>query len=49
MTVVSALKTVDFVMLAVDSDGSVCESIRRISQLIKEKHGNDTQIIFGKG
>jgi hypothetical protein len=36
------------VMLAIDRDGSVCESIRRMVSLIKEKHGDDVQIIFGK-
>lgn len=48
MTVVSALKTVDFVMLAVDTDGSVCESIKLMSRLIREKYGDDTNIVFGK-
>lgn len=48
MTIVSALKTVDQVMLAVDVDGSVCESIRAISQRIREVHGSETKIIFGK-
>jgi glycerol-3-phosphate cytidylyltransferase-like family protein len=38
MRVVSALKVVDHVFLSVDKDGSVCESIREISKLIKEKY-----------
>jgi hypothetical protein len=49
MTVVSSLKTVDRVMLSVDMDGSVCESIRTITQMIRSEYGPDTQIIFGKG
>lgn len=49
MKVVSALKVVDYVMLSVDQDASVCTSIEKISALIKAKHGDDTQIIFGKG
>jgi D-beta-D-heptose 7-phosphate kinase/D-beta-D-heptose 1-phosphate adenosyltransferase len=46
--ITSALKVVDEVVLAVDQDGSVCESIRHITQLIKSKHGEDTKIVFGK-
>jgi glycerol-3-phosphate cytidylyltransferase-like family protein len=38
MKVVSALRAVDQVFLSVDKDGSVCESIREISKLIKEKY-----------
>ncbi|MEX0596798.1 MAG: hypothetical protein WD512_09875 [Candidatus Paceibacterota bacterium] len=49
MTIVSALKVIDFVMLAVDIDGSVCESIKTIVDLIRKKHGNNVQIVFGKG
>ena len=48
MKIVSALKVVDEVMLAVDTDGSVCESIKHITKFIKDKYGNDTKIIFGK-
>jgi len=48
MRVVSALKPVDRVMLSVDKDGSVCESIRHIAELIRKKHGIGTNIIFGK-
>lgn len=46
--VVSALKVVDEVMLSVDMDWSVCESIREITEKIKEKYWNETKIIFGK-
>lgn len=49
MTVVSALKCVDRVMLSVDNDGSVCESIRHIADMIRSEYGQDTAIIFGKG
>ena len=48
MKVVSSLKVVDNVFLSVDQDWSVCESIKEITKLIKEKYGNDTKIIFGK-
>jgi len=47
--VISALKMVDRVMLSVDNDGSVCESIRTITDKIRREYGDDTQIIFGKG
>lgn len=46
--VVSAMKMVDRVMLAVDSDGSVCASIRAIVDKIHKEYWSDTQIIFGK-
>lgn len=48
MRIVSALKVVDQVILAVDQDGSVCESIKYISNLIRKKYWEDTKIIFGK-
>ena len=48
MKIVSSLKVVDQVFLSVDQDGSVCESIREITKLIKEKYGEDTKIIFWK-
>ena len=48
MKVVSSLKVVDNVFLSVDQDWSVCESIKEITRLIKEKYGDDTKIIFGK-
>jgi hypothetical protein len=38
MKIVSSLKVVDQVFLSVDKDGSVCESIREITKLIKEKY-----------
>lgn len=46
--VVSALKSVDRVMLAVDEDGSVCASIRKIATLIQQEHWSETVIIFWK-
>lgn len=46
--VVSALKVVDEVMLSVDTDWSVCKSIREITKKIREKYWYDTKIIFGK-
>ena len=48
MRVVAALKAVDRVMLSVDIDGSVCESIKKITNLIRQEYGLDTKIIFGK-
>lgn len=48
MKLVSAVKPVDRVMLSVDTDGSVCESIKKIAHLIREEYGADTKIIFGK-
>jgi hypothetical protein len=46
MKIVSSLRVVDQAFLSVDKDGSVCESIREISNLIKERYGNDTIVIF---
>ena len=48
MKIVSSLKVVDEVFLSIDQDWSVCESIREISKVIKEKFWDDTKIIFGK-
>lgn len=48
MRIVSALKPVDRVILSVDQDGSVCESITYIVNLIRNEYGSDTKIIFGK-
>ena len=48
MKVVSSLRVVNQVFLSVDKDWSVCESIRAITKLIKEKYGNDTIIFFWK-
>jgi hypothetical protein len=36
MRIVSALKPIDHVFLAVDKDGSVCESIRAVVKEIKK-------------
>ena len=44
----SALKAVDEVMLSIDTDWSVCESIRAITDKIRTKYWNDTKIIFWK-
>ena len=46
--VVSALKVVDEVMLSVDTDWSVCDSIRVITGKIREKYWDDTKILFWK-
>lgn len=48
MSVVSALKSVDRVILSVDKDGSVCESIRHVVDQIRSEYGSDVNIIFGK-
>lgn len=48
MSVISALKVVDFVMLSIDTDFSVCRSIVSMVGLIREKYGTETQIVFGK-
>ena len=50
LKIVSSLKVVDNVMLSVDQDGSVCESIKEITRRIKEKkYWEDTIIYFWKG
>jgi len=53
--VVSSLKTVDRVMLSIDtgpdqnSDSQpLCQSFKKIVQLIQEAYWSDTKIIFGK-
>ena len=47
--VVAALRVVDCVMLALDKDGSVCESIREVVGKIRGENGSEVKIIFGKG
>ena len=46
--VVGALKVVDETIISVDQDWSVCESIKYVNKLIKEKYGENTKVIFGK-
>ena len=48
MKIVSSLKPVNRVVLSVDTDGSVCESIRYVVNQIRSEYGSDTKIIFGK-
>ena len=48
MRVTSAIKPVDEVILSIDQDGSVCESIKHTTKLIKEKYWENVKIIFGK-
>ena len=48
MKVTSSIKPVDEVILSIDQDWSVCESIKHTAKLIRAKYGNDTKIIFGK-
>lgn len=48
MKVVSSLRVVDQVFLSIDKDSSVCESIRAVSKSIKDKYGDDTEILFWK-
>lgn len=48
MKIVSSLKVVDQVFLSVDLDGSVCESIKAITNAIHQKYSNDVKIIFWK-
>lgn len=49
MRIVSSLKPVDRVILSVDRDGSVCESIRYVVGQIRSEYGPEVKIIFGKG
>ncbi|MCX6824266.1 MAG: adenylyltransferase/cytidyltransferase family protein [candidate division SR1 bacterium] len=49
MKVVSSLKTVDRVILSVDTDSSLCESIRYVAHQIRSEYSPDVKIIFGKG
>lgn len=48
MKIVSTLKPVNQVLLSIDQDWSVCESIKYITEQIKNKYWPDTKIIFGK-
>jgi len=48
LKIVSAFKTVDRVVLSIDTDGSVCESIKHIADIIRQTYWVDTKIIFGK-
>ena len=48
LKIVSSLKVVDQVFVSVDKDWSVCESIREITKLIKEKYWENTKILFWK-
>jgi cytidyltransferase-like protein len=48
MKIVKAIKPVDKVILSIDTDGSVCESLSRCVQQIKQKDP-ETRIIFAKG
>jgi cytidyltransferase-like protein len=49
MQVIRALRVVDDVMLSVDMDGSVCESIETVVMNEKLTLGEDTKFIFAKG
>jgi len=46
--VVSAIKYVDEVMLSIDHDASVCESIRAAANEIRKRYWEDTKIILWK-
>jgi hypothetical protein len=48
MKVVASLKTVDKVILAIDSDGSVCESLRSVFSQIRQEFDQEVEIIFTK-
>jgi len=48
MKIVSSLKVVDNVFLSIDKDGSVCESIKKVRNLIIKKYWNETKILFWK-
>jgi len=48
MRIVASLKPVNRVFLSVDTDGSVCESIRYVVENIRREYGSDVKIIFGK-
>jgi len=48
MKIVYSLKHIENVVLSIDQDWSVCESIKYISDIIRQKYWLDTKIIFGK-
>ena len=51
LKIVSSLKSVDLAILSidnVDSSISVCESIKYVTDIIRQKYWLDTKIIFGK-
>lgn len=47
-SVVSAIRYVDEVMLSIDHDASVCESIRAAAIEIRKRYWDDTKIILWK-
>ncbi len=48
LKIISAIKYVDYALLSIDKDGSVCESIQYVVETIRKEYGSDTKIIFGK-
>lgn len=48
LKIVTALKMVDEAIIAIDQDGSVCESIEVIKKMINKKYWADVNIVFGK-
>jgi cytidyltransferase-like protein len=48
MKILFSLKDVENVVLSIDQDWSVCESIKYISDIIRQKYWLDTKIVFGK-
>jgi cytidyltransferase-like protein len=48
MKVVKAIKPVDKVILSIDEDGTVCETLKRLIKQIKQKD-HTARIIFAKG
>jgi glycerol-3-phosphate cytidylyltransferase-like family protein len=46
MKIISSLKVIDRVILAIDQDDSVCNSIRSIVDIAKREYGNDVKFIF---
>ncbi len=46
--IVSSLKVVDSVILAIDDDSTVCKSIEYVAKQIRQKYWDDSKIIFWK-
>jgi cytidyltransferase-like protein len=48
MRIVWALKVVDRVLLVTDKDGSVCESLKYVSDVARKEYWVDVKLIFAK-
>ena len=48
MKIVESLKTVDRVLLSLDLDGSVCETLKYVSNIVRKEYWDNAKLIFAK-